>query len=164
MWNVVVIIVMTALTGFYILPIERTGMALQDVQASKIVESMAVYRQAVKNYFSANNVTGVSVGIDALKNAGAIPAWAAFGANSTAPAWANYRDSTGTIYIYPATLPSSNIVSAMLQQSRNSMNVGIYRASDHSLYSPVDGTRVTLASLAGVPIPDKAPVWMAAPD
>ena len=91
-----------------------------------------------------------------------VPTWSTLYTHSATSIWANYRDSAGVIYIYPSTLPPSNIVSQILKLSRYSMNVGIYRASDNSLYSPVDGTRITLASLGGVSIPDTAPVWMAA--
>jgi hypothetical protein len=121
-----------------------------------------VYRQAVVAYFSANDMTNTSVDIDTLKAAGMVPTWSMLYTSSDTSIWANYRDSSGVIYIYPATLTSTNIVSEVLKLSRNSMTVGIYRASDHSLYSPVDGTRVVLNSLGGVSIPDTAPVWMAA--
>jgi hypothetical protein len=162
MWSAIVVAVMAALTGFYMLPAERSYIAMKNLQARELAESMGVYRQAVVAYFSANDMTNTSVDIDTLKAAGMVPTWSMLYTSSDTSIWANYRDSSGVIYIYPATLTSTNIVSEVLKLSRNSMTVGIYRASDHSLYSPVDGTRVVLNSLGGVSIPDTAPVWMAA--
>jgi hypothetical protein len=162
MWSVIIVAVMAALTGFYMLPAERSQLALENLQARELAESMGVYRQAVVAYFSANDVSNTSIGIDTLKAAGVVPTWSTLYTRSDTSIWTNYRDSAGVIYIYPATLASTNIVSEVLKLSQNSMTFGIYRASDHSLYSPVDGTRVTMTSLSGLSIPDTAPVWMAA--
>lgn len=162
MWSLVIAAVMAALTGFYMMPAERSTMAEKNLEARELAESMGMYRQAVIAYFSAHNVTNTRVGIDTLKSEGMVPTWSTLYTRSATSIWASYRDSTGVIYIYPATPASTNIVSELLKLSQYSMSVGIYRASDHSLYSPVDGTRVVLASLGGVSIPDTAPVWMAA--
>jgi hypothetical protein len=160
MWSAIVVAVMAALTGFYMLPAERSRMAVENLQAREQAESMGMYRQAVVAYFSANDLTNTSVGIDTLKEAGMVPAWSTL--HSRPSSWSNYRDGAGVIYIFPSALPSSNIVSEVLKLSRHSMTVGVYRASDHSLYSPVDGTRVALAPLGATAIPDAAPVWLAA--
>ncbi len=162
MWSITVFVVMTALAGVYMLPAERSEMAVQDLKARELAESMGVYRQAVVAYFSASDVTDTSVDIDTLKGAGMVPTWSTLYTNSAATIWKNYRDSAGVIYVYPATLPSANITSELLKLSQYSLTVGIYRNSDGSLYSPVDGARITLTSLGGVSIPDTAPVWMAA--
>lgn len=162
MWNLVIVAVMAALTGFYSLSPERSLMAEKTQEEREMAESMGIYRQAVIAYFTAHNVTNTSVGIETLKDEGMLPAWSTLYTHSATSIWENYRDSAGVIYIYPSTLPPSNIVSPLLTLSRYSLNVGVYRASDNSLYSPVDGSRITLASLGGVSIPDTAPVWMAA--
>lgn len=162
MWNMFIVAAMAALTGVYMLPAERSQITIQNQQARELAETMGIYRQAVVAYFSANNVTNTSVSINTLKNAGMLPTWSILYTSSTTSIWANYRDSSGVIYIYPATTPSLNIVSELLKLSQNSMNVGIYRASDNSLYSPLDGIRVTLGSLGAASIPDSAPVWIAA--
>jgi hypothetical protein len=159
MWSAIVVAVMAALTGFYMLPAERSRMVVENLQAREQAESMGVYRQAVVAYFSAHDVSDTSVDIYTLKQSGVVPAWSTL---HTRPSnWANYRDHAGVIYIFPSTLASANIVGEVLKLSRYSMNVGVYRASDHTLYSPLDGTRIALAPLGATAIPDTAPVWMA---
>jgi hypothetical protein len=162
MWAITMVVVMAALTGVYMLPPERSAMAVRDLTARELAESMGVYRQSVVKYFSANNVTNTSISIDTLKSTGVVPTWSTLYTQSSTAIWANYRNSAGVIYIYPATMPSVNITSELMKLSQYSLTVGLYRASDNSVYSPVDGTRVTHASLAAVSIPDNAPVWMAA--
>jgi hypothetical protein len=162
MWATMVVFVMAALTGFYMLPAERGRIAVEQRQARELAESMALYRQAVVSYYSANDVTGASIGIDTLKAAGVVPSWSALYTRSAQAIWGNYRDSAGVIYIYPATPAPRNIVGEVLALSGNSLNVGIYRASDRSLYAPADGTRVALAPQAAAAIPDGALVWLAA--
>jgi hypothetical protein len=162
MWGVIVVFIMAALTGFYMLPAEKGRIVVEQQQARELAESMALYRRAVASYFSANDVTNASVGIDTLKASGVVPAWSTLYTRSAAVIWANYRDGAGNIYIYPATPAPRNIVGEVLALSGNSMTVGIYRASDQTLYAPADGTRVTLASLGAAAIPDGALVWLAA--
>lgn len=164
MWSAIVVMVMAALAGFYMLPAERSHIAVQNLQARELAESMGIYRQAVVAYFSDNDVLDTSVHIDTLKSSDKLPTWSTLYTRSATSIWRNYRDCNGVIYIYPATLAAPNIVSELLTLSRNSMTVAIYRASDHSLYSPADGTRVALVSLGAATIPDMAPVWLAARD
>lgn len=164
MWSAIVVFVMAALTGFYMMPAERTRMAVQKQEAREVAESMAIYRQAVVAYFKANDVTDTSVDIATLNASGAVPAWSKLSTSPATVTWANYRDATGVIYIYPANAAPANIVSEVLKLSRNALTVGIYRAADQSLYSPADGSRVTLPSAGGAGIPDAALVWLAARD
>lgn len=161
MWNALIVIVMAALTGFYMMPGERSQIAADNHEARVLAESMGLYREAVVSYFSSPGMGGTSVGIDALKESGMLPAWSALYTRSGQSPWTNYRDSAGIIYIFQERPAGPNIVSEVLQLSGNSMNVGIYRASDRSLYSPADGSRVVLTSAAGAPIPDTALVWLA---
>lgn len=160
MWSAMIVAVMAALTGFYMLPAERSRMAVENLQAREQAESMGMYRQAVVAYFSAHDVTNTSVGIDTLKEQGMVPAWSTL--HSRPSSWANYRDGAGVIYIFPSTLSAPNIVGEVMKLSHNSLTVGVYRALDHSLYSPVDGRRVMLPALGAAAIPDTAPVWLAA--
>jgi hypothetical protein len=89
-----------------------------------------------------------------------LPAWSKL-ATSPTVAWTNYRDGAGQIYIFPAAAGARPIVAELLALSRNSLNVGVYRAADHTLFSPVDGTRIALPTLGDAVIPDGAPVWLA---
>jgi hypothetical protein len=161
MWSIVVLAITAALTGFYLLPVERGILATEDLKARELAGNMAVYRDAVATYFTDNNLTDTSVSIATLNSTGALRPYYTQSASSI---WANYRDAAGTIYIYPATLPSTNFASEIQRLSQNALSFGIYRSSDNSLYSPVDGVWVTQdASLAGKSIPDGAPVWLTWP-
>jgi type II secretory pathway pseudopilin PulG len=161
MWALAVTVALAAVTGVYMLPAQRSLMAVQDQNARELAESMGLYRQAVVAYFSANNSTLTSVQLTSLKTAGFIPTWSTLYTQSSTSIWANYRDSAGNIFIYPTTLPSTSITSELLALSQNAVTVGVYRASDRSVYSPADGTRVSFSSLNNVSIPDAAPVWLA---
>lgn len=162
MWSAVIVFVMAALSGFYMMPAERSRIAVENLAAREQAESMGIYREAVVAYFAAHDVTGTSVSFSALKSAHVLPEWSPLSASSANVPWSNYRDSAGVIYIFAATPGTRNIVSEVMTLSHNSLNVGIYRAADRSLYAPADGTRVDLASLGAGVIPDAALVWMAA--
>lgn len=161
MWSAIFVTAMAALTGFYMLPAERDYLATESLQARDMAASMGIYRQAVVAYFSAHDVSDTSVDFGALKASGALPHWSALYAGGAASAWGNYRDSAGVIYIYPAAPAPPGIVAEVLKLSRNSMTVGVYRAADHTLYSPVDGSRIALAWAGAAAIPDAALVWSA---
>ncbi|HVK95709.1 MAG TPA: type IV pilus biogenesis protein PilM [Noviherbaspirillum sp.] len=156
MWSMVVVAMMAGLVGYYIMPAQRSIVVMEDMKARELADNMGIYRAAVVDYFSANpHLLNTSVPIGTLT----LPDWSTGSAMSL---WANYRGGDGTIYIYPTDLPPVNIVFDVLQLSRGSYSVGVYRAADNSLYSPVDGTRVTYAALGSVSVPDGAPVWLAA--
>jgi len=162
MWATMVVFIMAALTGFYMMPAERANLAVENHQARGRAESMALYRQAVAAYYSAHDVTRASIGIDTLKSSGTLPSWSALYTRGADMAWANYRDGAGVIYVYAAQPSGRDITAEVLAVAGNSLNVGIYRASDRSLYSPADGRRVALATLDTDVIPDGALVWLAA--
>jgi hypothetical protein len=161
MWAVLIVVFAVALGGWYGWPAEHGREAVVRQQASEDAGSMGIYREAVIAYFKANNVTDTSVSLADLKLAGVLPAWSRLADGATAAAWTNYRDTAGQIYIFPAAAGARPIVAELLALSRNSLNVGVYRAADHSLVSPVDGTRIALPSLGAAVIPDGAPVWLA---
>jgi hypothetical protein len=163
MWAVLIVVFAVALGGWYKWPAERQREAVVRQQANEDAETMGIYRQAVVDYFRANGATDTSASLADLKLAGVLPAWSRLSTGSTS-AWTNYRDSAGRIYIFPTAAGAPPIIAELLALSRNSLNVGIYRAADHTLFSPVDGTRVALPPLGGAVIPDGAPVWLASCD
>ncbi|KQV45205.1 type IV pilus biogenesis protein PilM [Massilia sp. Root335] len=160
MWAVLIVVFVAALGGWYGWPAEHGREAVVRQQASEDAGSMGIYREAVMAWFKANDVTDTSVSLADLKLAGVLPAWSKLATAPTA-AWTNYRDGAGRIYIFPAAAGTRPIVAELLALSRNSLNVGIYRAADHTLASPVDGTRIALPPLGDAVIPDGAPVWLA---
>jgi hypothetical protein len=164
MWAVLIVVCAAVLGGWYGWPAEQGREAVVRQQAGEYAETVGLYRQAVVAYYKANDVTDTSASLDDLQQAGVLPAWSLLATNSVATTWTNYRDSAGRIYIFPASAGAPPIVAELLALSRNSLNVGIYRASDHTLWSPVDGTRVALPPLGGAVIPDAAPVWLASCD
>ena len=70
-------------------------------------------------------------------------------------------ESNLNLYTFPTALTSTNIVNELIDVSQGSSLVGVYRASDATLYYPIDGTRLSASSLSRQPIPDGAPVWIA---
>jgi hypothetical protein len=161
MWAVLIVVLALTLGGWYGWPAEQRREAVARQQASEDAETMGIYRQAVVAWFKANDVTDTSVSLADLKVAGVVPAWSRLSAGPTAAAWTNYRDAAGQIYIFPAAAGASPVIAELLALSRNSLNVGIYRAADQTLFSPVDGTRIALPPLGDAVIPDGAPVWLA---
>ena len=164
MWAILILVVAAMLGSLYEFPAERRQQVVDRQQATEVAETMGVYRQAVVAYFKANDVTDTSVSLADLQLAGVLPAWSGLSTGAAAATWTNYRDSSGRIYIFPAASGSPPIITELLALSRNSLNVGIYRAADHTLLSPVDGARIALPALGGAVIPDGAPVWLATCD
>lgn len=161
MWGIVVAIVMATLTMVYATLNERTLAAVDDRRSAELAENMALYREAVIDYFTANDVTDTSVDLATLKAGNHLPAWSSLYTSPSAPAWSNYRDAGGLIYVYATAVPAVNIVHEMATLSRGSYNVGYYREADSSLQSPVFGdTGISLAALAARSVPDGAPVWL----
>jgi len=164
MWAVLIVVCVTVLGGWYGWPAEQRREAVVRQQGGEVAETVGMYRQAVVAYFKTHGATDTSVSLADLKQAGVLPAWSTLPTGPMAATWTNYRDSAGRIYIFPAAAGAPPIVAELLALSRNSLNVGIYRASDHTLWSPVDGTRIALPPLGGAVIPDAAPVWLASCD
>ena len=160
MWAVLLVVFALTLGGWYGWPAEHGREIVVERQASEDAETMGIYRQAVTAWFKANGVVDTSASLADLKAAGVLPAWSRL-ATGTATIWTNYRDSAGQIYIFPAAAGAPPVIAELLALSRNSLNVGIYRAADHTLFSPVDGTRIALPALGAAVIPDGAPVWLA---
>ena len=144
MWAVLIVVFALTLGGWYAWPAEHRREVVVEQQAHDDAATMGIYRRAVMDYFAANAVTDTSVSLADLKAAGVLPAWSRLATGVTALTWTNYRDSAGRIYIFPAAAGAPPIITELLALSRNSLNVGIYRAA-----------------LGGAVIPDGAPVWLA---
>lgn len=162
MWSLVVATVLVSATGVYSLMCERTLTAAQSNAALEVAGSMALYRQAVVDYFTANDVRGTSVSLAALKSSHMLPTWSLLYQQGAAPIWGNYRDANGIIYIYAMSLPAASVVDEMARLSNNSVLAGTYRNNAATLQSAVFGdTHIPVTVLAGKSIPDGAPVWIA---
>lgn len=161
MWNLFIITVVASLAGVYVNSGERIILAAERNEARETAESMALYREAVIQYYTANNLTKHSVSLDALKTANLVPTWSTLYTRSAESIWDNYRAADGTIYIYASRLPRTNIQAELVELSRNSYLAGVYKQNGKRLYSPVFGnTGISLAALASERLPDNAPVWI----
>ena len=161
MWNLFVITVLAAVAGVYTNSGERTISMMAHSKAKDTAESMALYREAVIQYFTANDITNQSVTMAMLKAANVVPTWSALYTMTGDSSWGNYRAADGTIYVYAVRLPRMSIQSELAHLSRNSYLVGTYKQSGNTLYSPVYGdTGISLAALTGRAVPDNAPVWI----
>lgn len=162
MWNIAVLVVLMAAAGIYGTRNLETLNVTQGHVAGAVAADMALYRDAVVRYFSATNQLNASVSFAALKTTGMLPSWTTLYQNSSAPIWNNYRDASGIIYVYAASLPADNILTELARLSHNSMLVGTYRTGAATLQSPVFGdTLIPVTALAGRSLPDGAPVWIA---
>jgi hypothetical protein len=160
-----VVAVLAALTGFYSLQTERNVSAAEQHRSMYHADSMAVYRDAVVRYFTANPAQFGTVSTDALIAENDFPAWST---QASADLWNNFRANDGTIYIFAATAsdqlpqPPRNITDDIVRLSRKSALTGVYRTNDTKLYSPVLGqTNIPLPDTGSVSIPNGSPVWVA---
>jgi hypothetical protein len=165
MWNFLIITVMLAATGVYTADVERNYTVAKQATNHASAETMALYRAAVVKYYTLHSsLTDHVVTPGALKGAHVLPDWFPMDASTH---WANYRDASGTIYIFPLAGPvssmteSTNIVNEVIEVSQNSSLVGVYRASDSKVYFPIDGGAVSTSGLNMQPIADGSPVWIA---
>jgi len=162
MWGLIVALVMIAAGGFYCSTSSQQLAVVQSNLCRETASEMALYRQAVIDYFSANDLRGTSVSIEALKSARALPSWSLLYQQSDRLIWSNYRDQDGIIYVYGTSLPSINILADLAQLSGNSVLVGVYRTGKSTLQSGVFGdTGIPVTALAGRAIPDGSPLWIA---
>jgi hypothetical protein len=163
MWNIFIITVMLATAGVYSSSAEQSYEIAKQATGRATAENMALYRAAVVQYFNAHDIKNHSAPPGQLKNM--LPTWFTLYAGTTSTTWANYRDANGVIYIFPAASesasPSTSIVNEVLEVSQNSSLVGVFRASDATLYYPMDGKSIGASSLLNQGVPDGAPVWVA---
>lgn len=160
MWNLVVLTVLLALAGGYALIGERDVVAQQQGVTAATAEGMAIYRGAVMRYYAANPGMPEGSVSFAMLSAGPTPAlrnWSTLEADR----WGNYRDAAGLVYIYAVTRPAANISADLARISYGSMLAGSYHEATGTLYSPRSvNTNISLAALAGLNVPDGAPVWL----
>ncbi|MDB5773098.1 MAG: hypothetical protein JWM42_3472 [Burkholderia sp.] len=162
MWYLAILTVMMAMVGLYSEADQQLLVVAENRKPGTLAEEMALYRDAVTSYFTANDYRNITVPFATLKAANVVPTWSRLYSQSASPVWTNYRDAAGTIYIYAASLPSVNVVSDIVDLSHNSYLAGQYRAGATTLHSPVFGdTGVPLTSLLNErSLPDGAPVWI----
>lgn len=164
MWNLLVITVLASMAGVYGNFGSQVLYGIERNDAREIAESMGLYREAVIQYYTANDLKNHSVELNMLKIAKLVPAWSTLYTRSDASIWRNYRAADGTIYVYATELPSMSIQSELARLSKNSYFAGVYRKNGKTLYSPVFGdTGISLAVLANKSVPDNAPVWIGYP-
>lgn len=162
MWNFAVLAVLMSVAGVYAVKNAQSLDGAQDGLATATAAEMGIYRGAVIAYFSDHDQLATSVDDDTLKSGGYLPGWSSMSQPRTQLAWRNYRDAGGVIYVYTNTLPTRNLSAELVQLARNSMLFGVYRSGSPNLQSPVYGdTGIPLAALAGMSVPDGAPVWIA---
>jgi len=162
MWNMAVLVVLLAVTGVYVTRNMETADAAQISLAGALAGEMSVYRTAVTEYFSAHDLYGLSVSTATLKSSGALPSWSKLFQQNTPLIWRNYRDGNGVIYIFSSSLPAFDITAEIASLSQNSMLAGFYKSGSATLQSPVFGdTNIPLTALAGMSVPNGAPVWIA---
>jgi hypothetical protein len=154
MWAIVILVVMSALSGYYVLVDETYQAPVADMKALDLAGDMGVYRAAVMAYLRAN--PGFSSGtVPDTALAATFPSWYV-----RSPLWTNYVAADGTIAVYASTLPAMKIVSQLFAESQRSILVGEADSGTNTLRSPVYGnTGIPLP--AGAAIPNGSPVWLA---
>jgi hypothetical protein len=164
MWSFVVVAIVFGLTGVYTVANEQAITRVESRKAMTQAENMAVYREAVIQYFTDNDDKKVEAPFASVKSY--LPAWSLM-KDETDPIWANWRDNKGVIYVYPKRPLGVDILKELLALSQNSHLVGAYAEKDKgnkaSLLSPlVDVVEFTLDELkhAKNPVPPNAPVWI----
>ncbi|MBJ7311949.1 type IV pilus biogenesis protein PilM [Rugamonas sp. CCM 8940] len=150
-----------SLAGYYA-SADKAGIEVQrQARADRQADEMALYRDAVARYFAGHGGGPRSVNLATLRAGGVLQAWSPLAAAAATTIWANYRNAAGTIYIYAAQPPDTNIVADIVRLSRNSVLAGVYRSGDSNLYSPIFGdTQIKLPTPAELAIPDGSPVWI----
>ena len=165
MWNIVIMVAMMSLAGLYAMTDIKSVSEVRDTNAAKLADSMAIYRTAVTQYFTANGSPPRSVDIQTLKAANVLPEWSPLYTQPATSIWANYTDAEGLIYIYAVSTPPPDVITHVLTLSHNSILVGVFRTGDTSLYSPIFGdTNIRLPAPSEVQIPNGSPVWVAMRD
>lgn len=162
MWNFAVLVFLVAVAGSYaarnMQALERADAGLAAATAAE----MAIYREAVVGYFEQHDLRSTAVATSTLKSGGHLPSWSRMYQQATPLAWGNYRDAHGVIYVYGTSLPARNLSAELARLAHNSVLVGVYRSGAATLQSPVTGaTHIPVTALAGMAIPDGAPLWVA---
>lgn len=162
MWHIVMILSLASLAGLYATFDKPALLTNENVTAVNLARDMAHYREAVIAYFAQNPGVYPRVDTATLVDANVLPSWSTLQDRPTLPMWAHYRDSDGMLYVYTASVPDTNLVPELMKLTQNSVLIGVYRAGDNTLYSPVLGdTGRKLPASGSVAIPEGSPVWIA---
>ena len=162
MWNAAVMAVLIAVAGIYATRSAQTVDVARQSQAASVAAEMAMYRNAVVDYFTANDFNSTTVSTTALKNGGYLKPWTRMSQQGTPLLWSNWRDANGIIYIYATSLPAQNLTGELARLAYNSVFFGLYDSSLPTLQSPVSGdTHIPISAISGKSIPNGAPVWIA---
>ncbi|HYD61622.1 MAG TPA: type IV pilus biogenesis protein PilM [Noviherbaspirillum sp.] len=162
MWHILMVLSLASLAGLYATFDKPALAAYENVDAVNLVRDMAHYREAVIAYFAQNPGVYPRADITALLSANVWPSWSTLQHKHTLPRWAHYRDSDGMLYVYAASEPDVNLFPELMKLTQNSVLVGVYRAGDTTLYSPVLGdTGRKLPTSGSAAIPVGSPVWIA---
>jgi hypothetical protein len=164
MWNLVVLTVLVSLTGYYATA-NKNGLSDPTAVASMpYAESMAIYREAVIQYFTVpahSGETNTSITLSALTPF--LPTWSTMNQAPWSTMWKNYRDASGVIYIYAAQFPGGvpgGVVADIVELSQHSIFAGMYRQGATTVYSPINGnTPFAIPAAANIPV--GSPVWVA---
>ena len=162
MWYMAIFSILLSVGTYFSLNAQKGEIREAHSQSSSLAADMATYREAVASYYNTHPVTSAAISVGALRSAKAFPSWSRMNSALSSTVWTNFRSADGTIFIYAASPLPVDIVSDVIELSQNSMLVGMYRAGDKTLYSPVYGDTgillpVTPSKLA---IPDRSPVWV----
>lgn len=138
MWNAIILTALISVAGYYTVIDQKYMLVLEESKARHLANDMAIYRNAVIDYFSANPALKSTKVPD---NALVFPSWHTRIATPTAKTqWDNYIDADGTIYIYALSSLPVNITSDIVALAKNSILVGEESVVDgkQALYSPAD--------------------------
>lgn len=148
MWNAMVLTVMMSVAGYYAMTGQERMMTAEQSQTVNLADDMAVYRQLVVNYFTAN--PGFTRNAAVPSGDLTVPDWVK---PLNIARWSNYIDGDGTIYIFAAAPLPVSITSDIVKLSRNSVLAGEAVAAAGGalhLHAPADmDTQTTPRAIAG---------------
>jgi hypothetical protein len=183
MWNVLVLAILFSVAGYYAMSDQKYAAAAQPAnQQLTLAGDMAIYRQAVIDYYKSNPGAPLDAGVPNSALTPFFPEWSDKAALSSQ--WSNWIDGTYHIYIYEQAPLPINIVSSIVKLSQNSVQAGaaVVQGGQQVLYAPADiptALPSTMGSSSGLPyasdyashdpvvlpaaaaIPTGSPVWMA---
>jgi hypothetical protein len=159
MFNVLIVAVMAALVAFYSARAPELDRLISHTQSRNLAGDMAVYRQAVVQYFSIPGNGGSSVAPDVLKDANLLPTWSPLAESGDGGIWANHRMADGTIFVYAASATPVEMMADLLALSKNSMQVGQYD-DDCACFKPFIPGPVNIGLPLNI-ITNGSPVWIA---
>ena len=159
MFNVLIVAVMAALVAFYSARAPELDRLISHTQSRNLAGDMAVYRQAVVQYFSISGSTASSVAPEVLKAANLLPGWSPLAQSGDGGVWANHRMADGTIFVYAAGATPAEMMADLLELSKNSMQVGRYD-DDCACFKPFLSGPVNIGLPLNI-IPNGSPIWIA---